>query len=369
MKALYVFCLITLTAPVFSQTFDIYVSDAGNFDLPPWQILKFDENGKNPEVFIDNNLAWPQDLIFMEDSNFVLVSNLNSGRINRHDAATGAFISTFASGISGPTRMKIGADNLLYVLQWNGPGHVLRYQLDGTSLGNFTTVGTQRSIGLDWDADGNLYVSSFSQDLVRKYDPEGDDLGVFVSAGLLGPTNIWFDDNGELLVVDYNGTAVKRYNTDGEFVNNFMTGLSQAEGVAFYPNGDILIGNGQNHSVKLYNSEGEYQTDLVSNGTGDLLRPNAVVLREKTTSSIAENPIPENQAIYPTVGDTFFLRDAYFPKVREISIYTSQGTLVTRIQEPGSPFWSADQSGSGNYIIVLQLQDGRRISEQVAVVR
>ena len=56
---------ILLTASIaFCQNLEIYVSDAGNFSSPPWQILKFDENGENPEVFINTNLAWPQDIRF-----------------------------------------------------------------------------------------------------------------------------------------------------------------------------------------------------------------------------------------------------------------------------------------------------------------
>ncbi|MFT5337429.1 MAG: hypothetical protein ACI9YL_001431 [Luteibaculaceae bacterium] len=30
-----------------SQGLEIYVRDAGNVNLPPWQILVFDENGNN----------------------------------------------------------------------------------------------------------------------------------------------------------------------------------------------------------------------------------------------------------------------------------------------------------------------------------
>jgi len=56
---------------------EIYVSDAGNFNSGPWQILKFDENGENAEVFTDDNLAWPQDILFLEEQEIVLISNLN----------------------------------------------------------------------------------------------------------------------------------------------------------------------------------------------------------------------------------------------------------------------------------------------------
>ncbi|MEL7425210.1 MAG: hypothetical protein AAFN81_19645, partial [Bacteroidota bacterium] len=126
------FFLLFCAFPAFSQNFSVYVSDAAGFNTPPWKILKFDENGDNPEVFINTNLGWPQDILFLEDQGIVLISNLTTGLINKHDAETGILAGVFASGIGGPTRMKIGADNLLYVLQWSGNGLVRRYELDGT---------------------------------------------------------------------------------------------------------------------------------------------------------------------------------------------------------------------------------------------
>ena len=56
----------TVIGQAQGQELCIYVSDAGNFDSPPSQILKFDQDGSNPEVFIDENLAWPQDILFLE---------------------------------------------------------------------------------------------------------------------------------------------------------------------------------------------------------------------------------------------------------------------------------------------------------------
>ena len=51
--------LIFATPAFGQQAFEIYVSDAGNFQAPPWQILKFDANGENPEVFIDPFEGFP----------------------------------------------------------------------------------------------------------------------------------------------------------------------------------------------------------------------------------------------------------------------------------------------------------------------
>ncbi len=263
-----------------SGTF-IYVSDAAQFATGPWKIVRYDENGQNAMTFIDDDLAWPQDILFLEDQGQVLISNLSSNKINRYDASTGNLIGSFATGISGPTRMKIGADNLLYVLQWEGNGLVRRYQLDGTFVDQFTSVGVSRSIGLDWDSDGNLYVSSFEDASIRKFDANGDDLGLFISSGIQGPTNIWFDANGNLLVNDWTGNKVVRFDSDGNFIGDVVTsGLNQPEGVDFFPNGDFLIGSGGTSEVKLYDRSGTFIKNLVSAGEGGLVRPNAVRIRE-----------------------------------------------------------------------------------------
>jgi len=313
-------CVLLAPALAVGQTFEVYVSDAGNFAGPPWQILKFDQNGENPEVFIDQNLAWPQDIVFLEDAGTVLVSNLNSNRIDRYNAETGAYIDIFASNLSGPTRMKIGADNLLYVLPWSGDGKVRRYQLDGTFAGDFTSIGVSQAIGLDWDSSGNLYVSSFDGASVHKFAPGGASLGTFISSDLVGPTNIWFDGQGDLLVSDWSGGSIKRFGSSGSYKGVWISGLSQSEGVAYLPNGDLLIGNGGTHAVKMYTPDGVFLENFVPNRLGGLIQPNAVVVREiEDDSGFQINP-GLNDAWYnpATAGQGLLL--TVFPDIQQIFV-------------------------------------------------
>ena len=279
-RLLFLLVCALFPAAALGQSFEIYISDAGNFQNPPWQILKFDENGENPEVFIDQNLAWPQDILFLEDQGVVLVSNLNSGRIDRYDAETGAFLSIFASNIDGPTRMKIGPDGLLYVLQWTGLGRVLRYQLDGDFVDEFTQQGVSQAIGLDWDPSGRLYVSSYNGGSVRRFDTDGADMGLFIAANLAGPTNIEFTVGGDLLVSDYDAGAIKRFDANAVYQGIFIGGLSSPEGIAQLPGGDLLIGNGGTGAVKRFTPTGAFVEDFVASGAGGLMRPNAVVVRQ-----------------------------------------------------------------------------------------
>jgi len=348
--------VLLLASNTFCQTIEVYVSDAGNFSNPPWQILKFDENGENPEVFINSNLAWPQDIVFIEDQDIVLISNLNSGTITKHNSATGAFIENFATGISGPTRMKIGADSLLYVLQWSGNGKVRRYQLDGTFVDEFTSVGVPQSIGIDWDGNGNLYISSYGGDNVRKFDTNGNDLGLFINSNLLGPTNIWFDAAGDMLVSDYNGTAVKRFDSEGIYVSDFLTGLSNSEGVDFFPNGNILIGNGATSSVKLFDNAGNYIEDFISSGAGNLLTPNAVVIRENNAVSVSGsgNSFINNYTLeqnYPNPFNPGTIISFSIPNsgFTQLKIYDALGTEINSLVN--------EYKQSGNYDIEFNAEN------------
>jgi hypothetical protein len=371
MKKTFLFLITTIlllfSSNIFCQTYEIYVSDAGDFQTPSsFKIFKFDENGENPEVFINDNLAWPQDILFLEDQGVVLVSSLNSGRITKHNAATGDFIEDFASGISGPTRMKIGADSLLYVLQWQGDYKVKRYELDGTFVDDFTSVGVLQSIGLDWDSDGNLYVSTYAGSKVRKFDPEGNDLGFFTESNLQGPTNIWFNESGEMLANNWNGSTVSRFDSEGNFIDNFITGLSNPEGISIYPNGNILIGNGGTSAVKLFDPNGNFIEDLIPSGSGGLQFPNAVILRDVTPVSVAQIVVKAD-FIQPTIGTDFFLNSVGDQKVKSISVYNQSGVLIEAKEITSNQIWKANKYPDGLYIIIGKSNTGEVFTQKVIV--
>ena len=348
-----------------AQEFEIYVSDAGNFNNPPWKILKYDENGQNPEVFINQNLAWPQDILFLEDEDIVLISNLNSGNIGRYNASTGAFINNFATNIGGPTRMKIGPDNLLYVLQWSGNGFVLRYELDGTFVDEFTSVGVSQSIGLDWDSNNNLFVSSFGGSFIRKFDQLGNNLGT-ISGNMNGPTDIWIDSNDNIFVNDWVAGVVRRFNSGGSFLGNFINGLSQPEGVDFLPNGNILLGNGGTGSIRMYNANGTFIQNIVASGSGGLLQPNAVRIRPLNNLSNEDLEI-ETSILKSNMGTMFHLDSRFNSIIDTIEIFNSIGLSMGKSMLKDEIIWDASNHPVGLYIIKLVTLNGKVHTEKVIV--
>ncbi|MCB0523931.1 MAG: T9SS type A sorting domain-containing protein [Lewinellaceae bacterium] len=358
-------CLFSQTIP--AQSFDIYISDAGNFNNPPWQILKFDQNGQNGVVFTTEHLAWPQDIVFLEDKNEMLISNLNSGEISRHNATTGAYINSFATGISGPTRMKIGPDSLLYVLQWQGDGKVRTYNLDGTFAGNFTQTNVTNSIGLDWDNSGNLYVSSYNGKYVRKFSPAGFDLGNFISTGLQGPTNIYFDDTGDLVVLDYVANVVKKYNSIGDYKGVFITAMPKAEGVDFLPNKNILMGCGPASSIREFAPDGSFVKTFILGGTLGLKTPNAVVIRHETISK-TKDIAQDTKLVIPNIGDVFQLAEIDSNSfAAPLELINVQGVIIRKIQLSSSSTIDLSDLPIGTYYLVGKLKSGTSVRQKLIV--
>jgi sugar lactone lactonase YvrE len=192
-------------------------------------------------------------------------------------------------------------------LQWNNIAPVRRYELDGTFVDDFTSVGVNQAIGLDWDTAGDLYVSSYNGAFVQRFDTNGDNLGFFVTTDLAGPTNIWFDDAGDLLVSDFDGGNVRRFDSGGNYREDFILGILMAEGVDFYPNGDILIGSGGTEEVRRYDSNGQFLEATVERGAGGLLKPNAVVLREQFADFVINAGLNDAWFNASTPGQGFFV--------------------------------------------------------------
>jgi len=337
----------------------IYVSDAGNFDSPPWQIVRYDMDGENPVLFIDQDfydeegLGWPQDILFLEDRDEVLVSNLIGNKITIHDPATGEYLGDFATITGQPTRMKIGPDDLIYVLQWSTSiNKVLRYQKDGTFVDEFTSIGVSTSIGLDWDTSGNLYVSSFGESTIRKFDTEGNDQGIFINTHLDGPTNIVFEADGNLLVLNWSGGTVERFGPDGNWLETVTTAVSQPEGIALLSNGNILVGNGGFSRVDQFQSDGTFVESTIPGGSGGLIQPNAVVLRDISVS-VKKNVDQEKILVTPSVGYIFKINTSFLQQTDSVRIYNLDGEQVGAIAR-NQDYWDASYLLEGLYLVVIE---------------
>jgi WD40 repeat protein len=361
--------LIVLVTTLNSQTLAVYVSDAAGFNSGPFQIAKFDENGnyEGSLITVDDGIVRPQDIVFLDDEEAVLISNLAAaGVISKHHWATGNLIENFAEGLGGPTRMKLGPDGKLYVLQWsNTVNKVLRFELDGTPLGDFTSAGVSQSIGIDWDANGDLYVSSYGGSFIQKFDgTTGADLGPFINNGLQGPTNIFFEPDGNLIVFNYNSGIIKRFDSSGNFVEDVITGVNGCEGFAFFPNGDLLIGVGSDGSVRRYDSDYNFIENFVEPNT-DLITPNAIVIREDIPLSVPETAL-NITFVTPSAGSQFKISDQAAAEYPSLKVFDTIGRLIDTLVPEVSMYWDASKLTEGIYFITAS-KNGQKSTQKIVV--
>ncbi len=357
----------TFTTALTAQDLKIYVSDAENFSANSGKILQYDIDGSNPVTFIEEELSWPQDIVFLPAQNVVLISNLNSNRITKHNATTGAYLEDFATVAGGPTRMEIGPDGLLYVLQWSATDNkVVRYELDGTFVDEFTSTGVPRSIGIAWDAGDNLYVSSFSQANVTRFDTSGDEVGEYIdNTELEGATNIFFNNNGDLFVFDWTAGDVERYNNLGTYAGTYINGLGEVEGVDFLPNGNILLGNGSTAEIKQYDATGTFIENTVTAGSGGLEQPNAVVIFDRSILSIPENGTASQVFVTPSIGAEFTIHEKTITAYESVLVYNNLGVPVKKLTAQNTS-WNAATLAEGIYFVV-GMQKGRKTTQKIII--
>lgn len=363
-----VFTIVIMTANLNSMGQNVfYVSDAGNFQQGPYQIMRFTDNSDVGEVFIKDQLSWPQDILFLPNKNQVLVSNLSSNSIEAFDAKTGGHIRRFASGIEGPTRMRISKDGFIFVLQWFGDGSVKKFDLDGNFAGDATQTGVPRSIGFDWDKNGELYVSSFSGRYIEKFDKDGKSKGKFISSGLFGPTNIQFNGIGQLIVLDYSSGRVLIYDQNGTLVKTLITGLAQCEGIQINNDGCIIVGYVS--GVKMYDKNGIFKKTLVEAGSNNLLNPNAVVFRESIILNINDSTERTFIDFLQFVKENNYIVSSKVDKVSVVNIFDYSGILVKTHDFTHHDMLDLSGLDSGLYLAYTILPNNIKLTQKVIILK
>ena len=126
-------------------------------------------------------------------------------------------------------------------------------------MDHFVT-GASFADGQAWDANGDLYLSNFGTNSIRKYDgTTGALIGDFVSpsaGGLSGPLDNLFLPNGELLVSSFRTGSIKRYDANGNHIDDPIRNLPGGpQGLELGPDGFLYAGDFGNGIINRYDAE------------------------------------------------------------------------------------------------------------------
>jgi outer membrane protein assembly factor BamB len=189
----------------------------------------------------------------------LLVGSWQTHSIGRFDLETnqyqGHFVVPGSGGLSTPDGMDFGADGHLYVSS-SQTNRVLRY--DGTSgafLGAFASTQLNQPGNLQFGPDGLLYVANKGTGQVLRYHPQtGNLVDVFATGGgLRQPVGLLWDQ-GVLYVSDFTGNAIRRFDANtGAFIDTFAN-VSTPLILNLDPEGKLLVSSHQDSTIWKYDT-------------------------------------------------------------------------------------------------------------------
>ncbi|RNI22580.1 SMP-30/gluconolactonase/LRE family protein [Rufibacter latericius] len=134
--------------------------------------------------------------------------------------------------------------------------------------------------GVARDAQGNIYITDYTNNRVQKLNSQG---GFLMNIGSPGsgngqfahPSAVAVDGQGNIFVTDLDNSRVQKFNAQGTFLLAFGNrgGESgqfiQPNGLALDAAGNVYVTDQFNSRVQKFNNQGVYQMKIGSNGTGD----------------------------------------------------------------------------------------------------
>ncbi len=375
---LFIFCTLFMMPTLLcaQETFEAFVSSRNTNS-----VKLYNAEGRYLGDFVapgSGGLSATQDVWFHPNGN-LLVSGRDNSSIKQYDGETGAYLGDFTHGytLDNPTKMSLGPDSLLYVSQWGDQQNkIVRFDLNGQFIDEFTNIGVPSGCDHSWDAQGHLYVSSYGNGQngkVYRFDQEGKSLGFFADIGVMqGPVGQWFDERGHCFVVDYTLGRVLEFNASGKTLGYFINGLINVEGHAFDHEGYIYLCDWTTNQIRQFDPEGQPMGLFTANG--NLQAPNAIYIRPLFQDMIQKRLIKKFQFKVQHDPDyNLFNIQITLPQKRHIriAIANEHGNILSNVAygvvPSGTHHYEWSPSRPGTYYCELLLDEQPPASLQLIV--
>ena len=262
--------------------------------------------------------------------NDLLVTSPNSDTIERFDAFTGenlgSFVTAGSGGLDNPGGVAIGPDGNVYVTSRSQ--EVLRYDGETGDFIDVFSTGLNSPNNIRFHGDF-MYVGQFaggSNGVIKRFNAiTGAFVDDFISSGFVDGFEFGTDS---IYVSDFTA-GVNRYDlTTGNFIEELIArgdgGLSAPTAILQLDNDDLLVSSYNNATVKRYSSDGTFLGNAITglpNPEGLAFGPNGNLFAGSYTQGI----------IYQYDGDDFSFVGEFANSGPVTNFFTFR---VTAVPEP-----------------------------------
>jgi hypothetical protein len=174
----------------------------------------------------------------------------------RHYSASGADLGIFAAELATPSWLATDNGGNIYVSEYTG-NRIRKFSPSGVDLLTITTTFIPGGVAVD--TDGVIYVGDYFGGNVYRYSSAGAALGLFVSTGLSRADFLRLDEGGNLYITDFFEGVVRRISPSGVDLGNFVNGFPAPEGLAFDAADNLYVASFSTGIIRKYSPSG---TDL-----------------------------------------------------------------------------------------------------------
>jgi sugar lactone lactonase YvrE len=205
-----------------------------------------------------------------------------------HYSASGLDLGVFTAGLSNASWMTVDEAGNVYVSEYTG-NRVRKFSPLGVNLLTITTSYTPGGVAIG--GDGTIYVAHYDAGRIHHYSATGDDLGIFVAYGECangcGTDFIKFDADGNLYVGDFQPVGrIRLISPTGVDLGNFVT-VAGVEGLAFDSSGNLYVSNNLTGIIQKYSPSGADLGPFASPATYGIAFDSLGNLWSSTGSSIS----------------------------------------------------------------------------------
>ena len=192
--------------------------------------------------------------ITVDPSGHVYVTDPSVKKIREFSSA-GVSMGFFAS-YNNFAKVKADASGNIFVADTDNahPTVITKYSPAGANLLQFTTVNQIGDIATD--SAGNIFVSGLGSS-VSKYNSNGVFLNT-IGAGFANAEGLAFDSAGNLDVTDFRGNSIRRFAPNGTELSPFVASIGQqaADQIVFDTSGNAYVDGNVSGGIYQFDSSG-----------------------------------------------------------------------------------------------------------------